>query len=105
MEDSKFLKDGGYASRKFWLCIIAFGVILLSAKILAAPVIDPVIMGIVTLYTIYAGANTTFKWKGAALLKDVKESQEPKEEAAKEPVKESTKKPADKPLPQDQEGD
>lgn len=93
MEDSKFLKDGGYASRKFWLCIIAFGVILLAAKILAAPVIDPVVMAVVALYTIYAGANTTFKWKGASLLKTAKDASDPQEDEETPSEKEPPKTP------------
>ena len=68
--DDKFLKDGGYASRKLWFSIFCVAAILTAGKILAIPAVGEVVMGIVMVCSIYVAGNAVIKWKNASILKD-----------------------------------
>jgi uncharacterized membrane protein YhaH (DUF805 family) len=81
-------KDSGYSSRKFWMTIIAMGLIMVSGILSGlalfsglSPMLPVVVGGILGALTVYAGANTATKFAAASIAKasDALEPAEPQE--------------------------
>ncbi len=67
MTKKELLKDGGLKSRKFWLCLVGFALVLfgglLAARIVGfGTVYGEYIAGILGCFSIYSGANIGNKW-------------------------------------------
>jgi len=81
MDKNSWLKDGGYKSRKFWLCIIGFTLILLGALIgikssAFIPMYGEFVAGVLGCFSIYAGTNIASRWSSSKNIKFKKEDEE-----------------------------
>ena len=85
-----FTKDGGYKSRKFWLAIIAMGILLVAGKFTPTATLPEIVAGIVALYTVYATGNVIARFNSSKLLVPV-------EDTAEDPTKDPTKDPGTTP--------
>lgn len=88
METKDFLKDGGYKSRKFWLCVITMVLVVAAAWVCPAPALESVIMGIVTVFTVYLGGNTVNRWNSGKIVAQAINNKEPAGAKALEEQKE-----------------
>ena len=69
--------DSGYASRKFWLTVVAMVLVVLTGLTAAfvpalGPVVSTVVGGLLGALGIYAGANVSTKFAAAGVKKTKK---------------------------------
>lgn len=80
--NKRVLKDGGYASRKFWLTVATSGSIIALGALAAlhpvfGPNLDTVVGGLLGALAIYMGANVGAKY---TIGKTTKQTEPPPEE-------------------------
>jgi hypothetical protein len=84
MDHKEFLKDGGYKSRKFWLCIITMALMVAASHICPAAALPEVIMGVGTVFTVYLGGNTVNRWNSGKIVAQAINQQSPQPDPKQE---------------------
>jgi hypothetical protein len=82
-------KDGGYASRKFWLSVVTMAAMVISGVYLKDAVLSTVVIGLLGTFATYCGVNLGINWLG--LKKDIATAVIP-DDPEEEPVVETPAK-------------
>ena len=82
-ETNPLVKDGGYASRKFWFALISSILVLVASKIAPIAALAEVCAALVMICSIYVAGNAIVKWRSGN-LEEAKMATKEKEEEINE---------------------